>query len=224
MGFLSALFAVVGCISGLISIYWFITSRPHTTTRRSSLIFGIIGVGILLLALIVANLPSASGSTGTNPIPTSGNSQPETGITPEQATPTPTPTQAVIQHKQLSQDMLLNYIGMIGFIDPPKDIVVNNKLLQADFGMNASSFPFKLDGQPKSLQLECGLADDQNYKGDTYRLKVLGDNQELLSQIYVAGQDAIANEINIQGVQILTLVLTGTYGNPGFYCKDQLIY
>ncbi len=107
----------------------------------------------------------------------------------------------------------------------PQDVVVNNRLLQADFSMGAvNRCAFKLDTQQKSLQLECGLADNGNYKGDRYELKVLGDNQELLSQVYVAGQDAIAKEVGIQGVQILTFELTGTYYNPAFYCKDQLIY
>ncbi len=197
----------------------------------------------------VNNSCTTNNTTSTS----SGNTQPGTGVTSVQATPnlqatvqaaiqatetavvqqepsptstpmpSPTPTLVIIHNKQLSQDMLLDNSCGLSFNEPPQDVVVNNKLLQADLSIQAGRCAFKLDTQQKSLQLQCGLGDNEP-QGDTYELKVLGDNQELLSEVYTAGGDAIANKVSIQGVQILTFELTGTYYNPAFYCKDQLIY
>lgn len=92
MNFISALFAIVGFISGLISIYKFITSPPHTITRRNSILFGIVGVGILILALIVAKLPPTVEGNGTNTstsTPISTGNSPTAPISNETMTPTP---------------------------------------------------------------------------------------------------------------------------------------
>lgn len=222
-----AFIALVGLVGSCMTIYEFIKARTRHSAGSGQLaiVFGSLTMVLIVVSIIFANILSPPQNTGssTNPAQTSGNSAPGTAIAPVQATPTPTPTPVPIHNKKLSLDMLLDHTGAIYFLDPPKDVVVNNRLLQADIALLTGSFSFKLDRQQKSLQLECGLSNDEP-QGDTYQLKVLGDNQELLSQVYTAGGDAIAKEVGIQGVQILTLVLTGTYGNPAFYCKDQLLY
>lgn len=99
MFYLSALSLVVGLISGGVGIWLFIESRQHPAFRQRGVIFSVAAVGMLIAALIVANLPLQRGASGSgvNPTPTTNTSQP--GTTPEGNTPTvevptvtPTPT------------------------------------------------------------------------------------------------------------------------------------
>jgi hypothetical protein len=62
MSYVSAIFAVVAFISGLVTIYRFITSHPHTQKRRRSFLTGVIAV-ILLSAALLAYFSSGSRIT-----------------------------------------------------------------------------------------------------------------------------------------------------------------
>src|SRR5216683_3252848 len=88
MFYLSALSLVVGLISGGVGIWMFIESRQHPAFRQRGVIFSVAAVGMLVAALIVANLPPRSGvtSSGVNPTPTTNASR--SGTTPEGNTPT----------------------------------------------------------------------------------------------------------------------------------------
>src|SRR6266849_582035 len=88
MFYLSALSLVVGLISGGVGIWMFIESRQHPAFRQRGVIFSVAAVGMLVAALIVANLPPEPGApgSGVNPTPTTNTPQP--GTTPEGNTPT----------------------------------------------------------------------------------------------------------------------------------------
>jgi hypothetical protein len=57
MQYVVVFLGIVGCLSGLISIYKFAHSFPHTPRRRNS-IFGIIMAGIIITTIIIVNVVS----------------------------------------------------------------------------------------------------------------------------------------------------------------------
>ncbi|GAC1389254.1 MAG: hypothetical protein NVS4B11_18800 [Ktedonobacteraceae bacterium] len=75
MLYLSALSAVVGIVSGFISIYEFIKARQRPSSQRTGFIFGVVTICLLLGAVIFASLPSGTSHTdsGSSSTPTSQN-------------------------------------------------------------------------------------------------------------------------------------------------------
>src|SRR6266496_4634940 len=95
MFFLSALSVVIGIVSGLIGIYLFIESRKHPAFQRPWTVFLAITAVMLLLAFVLANIPSSLpvvSGRGVNPTSTLDNSHPPSGVTQVPVSPTPTPT------------------------------------------------------------------------------------------------------------------------------------
>lgn len=89
MGFIAALFAVVGFVSGLISIYLFVTSRTGTQTHNWS-IFGIIGAAILLATLFLTYFSSNTSTSSQSRL--SNLTTPQLTATPTLSPPSLTPT------------------------------------------------------------------------------------------------------------------------------------
>lgn len=92
MNFILILFALIAALAEGFSIFSFVESRAHSKRRMYS-VLGIIGAGIIIMALILSNLPSPTrgSAQNTNQIATTSNSQQGTTATPLQATPTTTP-------------------------------------------------------------------------------------------------------------------------------------
>jgi hypothetical protein len=88
MSYVSAIFAVVALISGLVTIYEFITSHPHTQKRSKSFFMGIITVTLLSAVLVVHFSPGS----GILKYPTPSPSPNATGTTTASITAKPPDT------------------------------------------------------------------------------------------------------------------------------------
>jgi hypothetical protein len=123
---------------------------------------------------------------------------------------------------KLSEAMILNKNTTINFFEPPKEILVNYKMLKTDFQLYNGMVTFRLEGTQKHIHLECGLS-DYGTERTSNQLTVIGDGNELLSRVYNAGENAGVSDVSIQGVHALTFRLGGT-ANGFFYCKDEISY
>ncbi len=62
MLFLSPVGYAIGIISGLIGIYLFIESRPHSRARQRAVVFGMAALVIVVVTYLAVNQPSQSAS------------------------------------------------------------------------------------------------------------------------------------------------------------------
>ena len=126
------------------------------------------------------------------------------------------------RYGKLSDAVIHNKNTRIDFFEPPKEVLVNYKMLKSDFQLYNGMVTFRLGGTQRNIHLECGLSDYGPEKAEN-QLTVIGDGKELLSRGYNAGEDAGVSDINIKDVQALTFKLGGTTSGY-FYCKDDISY
>lgn len=126
------------------------------------------------------------------------------------------------RYGKLSEAIIHNRNARIDFFQPPKEVLVNYKILKSDFQLYNGMVTFRLEGAQRDLHLECGLSDYGPEKLQN-QLTVIGDGRELLSRGYNAGEDAAVSDIDTKGVQALTFKLSGTTSGY-FYCKNEIIY
>jgi hypothetical protein len=126
------------------------------------------------------------------------------------------------RYGKLSDALIHNKNTGIYFFEPPKEVLVNYKILKSDFQLHNGMVTFRLDGTQRNIHLECGLSDYGPERGSN-QLTVIGDGKEMLSRGYNTGENAGVSDVDIQGVQALTFKLGGT-ANGYFYCKDEISY
>ncbi len=175
----------------------------------------------------IANLPNIINNVQ-NSTQTAGGTRNNISANISEQTPTntptftPIPTPVIAKSKKLSKDLILDsFYTWMYFFEPPKDIVIANKIFHSDFQLYGGKITFKLDALQQKLHLECGLYED-NPKV-TYQLKVIGDGNELSTQEYKGGENIVVSDIDIHGVIALTFI-TSSYGTSSVFCKDELIY
>jgi hypothetical protein len=126
------------------------------------------------------------------------------------------------RYGKLSDTLIHNKNTRIDFFEPPKEVLVNYKMLKSDFQLYNGMVTFRLEGAQRNIHLECGLS-DYGPERTSNQLTVIGDGKELLTRGYNTGENAAVSDVDIQGVQALTFKLGGT-ANGYFYCKDEISY
>jgi hypothetical protein len=126
------------------------------------------------------------------------------------------------KYGKLSEAFIHNRNTGIYFFEPPKEVLVNYKMLKSDFQLYNGMVTFRLEGTQRNIHLECGLSDYGPERASN-QLTVIGDGKELFSRGYNAGENAAVSDIDIKGVQALTFKLGGTTSGY-FYCKDEIRY
>jgi hypothetical protein len=81
------------------------------------------------------------------------------------------------RYSKLSEAIIHNRNSRIDFFEPPKEVLVNYKILNSNFLLYNGMFTFRLDGAQRSIHLECGLSDYGPERASN-QLTVIGDGKD----------------------------------------------